>query len=112
MFVNARDRGFTVLSNRESGYGRYDIAIFSESGGYEMAIIIEFKVVKKNKNLVDMAREGLDQIEEKQYRAGLHKDTKKLLEIGIAFEGKKACVLGHLLHRTDEGTWNKDLISY
>ncbi|RHZ56085.1 hypothetical protein Glove_406g57 [Diversispora epigaea] len=111
MFVNARDRGFTVLSNRESGCGRYDIAIFSESGGHRMAIIIEIKVVRNNKNLVDVAREGLNQIVEKQYRAGLHKDTKKLLEIGIAFEGKKTCVLGHLLHRTNEGTWNKDLIS-
>ncbi|CAG8618400.1 4491_t:CDS:10, partial [Diversispora eburnea] len=110
MFANARDRGFTVLSNRESGYGRYDIAIFSESGGYEIAIIIEFKVVKKNKNLVDMARQGLDQIKEKQYQAGLHKDTKKLLEIGIAFEGKKACVLGHLLHRTEEATTSASLL--
>ncbi|RHZ64753.1 hypothetical protein Glove_320g155 [Diversispora epigaea] len=108
MFVNARNRGFTVLSNRESGYGRYDIAIFPESGGYEIAIIIEFKVVKKNNNLVDVARKGLDKIEEKQYRAGLHKNTKKLLELGIAFEGKKACVLGHLLNRTDEGTWISD----
>ncbi|RHZ87534.1 hypothetical protein Glove_33g98 [Diversispora epigaea] len=59
-------------------------------------------------NALDMAREGLDQIEEKQYRAGLHKDTKRLFELEIAFEGKKACVLGHLLHRTDEGTWISD----
>ncbi|RHZ89192.1 hypothetical protein Glove_18g108 [Diversispora epigaea] len=105
IFVNACDRGFTVLSNCESSCGRYDIAIFSESGNYEMAIIIEFKVVKKNKNLVDMTHEGLDQIEKKKYQTDLHKNIKKLLEIEIVFEEKKAYVLGHLLHRKDEGTW-------
>ncbi|CAG8684354.1 13672_t:CDS:2, partial [Racocetra persica] len=89
VFANARDRGFIVHSNREDGFER-------------------FKVVRDKKTLHDMAQEGLTQIEEKQYRVGLEKHVKKLLEIGIAFEGKKACVLGHLLHRTEEGAWNKD----
>ncbi|CAG8852839.1 5141_t:CDS:1, partial [Gigaspora margarita] len=77
-------------------------------GVNETAIIIEFKVVHDKKSLHDMAQEGLLQIEEKQYRVGLEENVKKLLEIRIAFEGKKACVLGHLLHRTEEGAWNKD----
>ncbi|RHZ88429.1 hypothetical protein Glove_22g38 [Diversispora epigaea] len=108
MFVNARNRGFTIFSNRESGYGKYNITIFSESNGYEIAIIIEFKVIKKNKNLVDMVCKELDQIEKKKYRAGLHKDIKKLFKLEIIFEGKKFYVLGCLLHKTDEGIWISD----
>ncbi|RHZ86569.1 hypothetical protein Glove_49g29 [Diversispora epigaea] len=111
MFANARDRGFIVRSNREDGFGRYDVKIVPKPGVDETAIIIEFKVVRDKKDLHDMAQEGLLQIEEKRYRVGLEENVKRLLEIGIAFEGKKACVLGHLLHRTDEGTWKKDLIS-
>ncbi|CAG8854861.1 34162_t:CDS:1, partial [Gigaspora margarita] len=99
---------FIVHSNREAGFGRYDVKIIPKPGVNETAIIIEFKVVRDKKSLYDMAQEGLLQIEEKQYRVGLEENVKKLLEIGIAFEGKKACVLGHLLHRTEEGAWNKD----
>ncbi|KAF0545630.1 DUF1703-domain-containing protein [Gigaspora margarita] len=108
VFANARDRGFIIHSNREAGLGRYDVKIVPKPGVYETAIIIEFKVVRDKKSLYDMAQEGLFQIEEKQYRVGLEENVKKLLEIGIAFEGKKACVLGRLLHRTKEGVWNKD----
>ncbi|RHZ77833.1 hypothetical protein Glove_172g41 [Diversispora epigaea] len=110
MFANARNQGYIVRSNRETGYERYDVKIVPKPGVNGTAIIIEFKIRDK-KSLHDTAQEGLFQIEKKQYRVGLEENVKKLLEIGIAFEGKKACVLGHLLYRTDKGTWNKDLIS-
>ncbi|CAG8504850.1 2445_t:CDS:2, partial [Scutellospora calospora] len=109
MFVVARDRGYIVHSNREAGMGRYDVKIVPKSGVGEIAIIIEFKIVHDNKSLSDVAHEGLCQIEKKQYRAGLQDEVKKLLEIGIAFEGKKACVVGHLLHRTEGREWIKSL---
>ncbi|CAG8800425.1 3386_t:CDS:2, partial [Dentiscutata erythropus] len=102
-------RGSDSGKNAEyAGFERYDVKIVPKPGVNETAIIIEFKVVYDKKSLHDMAQEGLLQIEEKQYRVGLEENVKKLLEIGIAFEGKKACVLGHLLHRTEEGAWNKD----
>ncbi|CAG8474948.1 11714_t:CDS:2 [Cetraspora pellucida] len=109
MFVVARDRGYIVHSNREAGMGRYDVKIVPKSGVGEMAIIIEFKIVHDNKSLNNVAHEGLCQIEKKQYRAGLQDEVKRLLEIGIAFEGKKACVVGHLLHRTEDREWIKSL---
>ncbi|KAF0545635.1 DUF1703-domain-containing protein [Gigaspora margarita] len=108
VFANARDRGFIVHSNREAGFERFDVKIIPKPGVNETAIIIEFKAAHDKKSLYDMAQEGLLQIEEKQYRVDLEENVKKLLEIGIAFEGKKTCVLGHLLHRTEEGVWNKD----
>ncbi|CAG8525336.1 18464_t:CDS:2 [Racocetra fulgida] len=88
--------------------GVYDIKIVSKPGVNEMAIIFEFKVVHDKKSLHDAAQEGLLQIEKKQYRVGLEENIKKLLEIGIGFEEKKACVLECLFHRTEEGAWNKD----
>ncbi|CAG8834513.1 14567_t:CDS:2, partial [Gigaspora margarita] len=109
MFVVARDRGYIVHSNREAGMGRYDVKIVPKSGVGEMAIIIEFKVVHDNKSLNYVAHEGLCQIERKQYRAGLQDEVKRLLEIGIAFEGKRVCVVGHLLHRTEGREWIKSL---
>ncbi|CAG8809457.1 39362_t:CDS:2, partial [Gigaspora margarita] len=108
VFAHARDRGFIIHSNHEAGLGRYDVKIVPKPGVYETAIIIEFKVVRDKKSLYDMAQEGLFQIEEKWYRVVLEENVKKLLKIGIAFEGKKACVLGRLLYRTEEGVWNKD----
>ncbi|CAG8481264.1 8248_t:CDS:2, partial [Diversispora eburnea] len=107
MLVYACERGYIVRSNWEAGMERYNIKIEPKPGVNEIAIIIEFKFVHGNKSLYDMAREGLDQIEKKQYRVDLREDIKNLLEKGIAFEGKSNCMLGHLLHRTNEGTWNK-----
>ncbi|CAG8797551.1 19046_t:CDS:1 [Dentiscutata erythropus] len=109
MFVVARDRGYIVHSNHEAGVGRYDVKIVPKSGVGEMAIIIEFKIVRNNKSLTEAVHEVLCQIEEKQYRAGLQDEVKRLLEIGIAFKGKEACVVGHLLNRTENREWIKSL---
>ncbi|CAG8549251.1 22925_t:CDS:2, partial [Racocetra persica] len=98
-----------VIPNNEAGLGRYDVEIIPKSGVGDMVIIFEFKVVHDNESLHDVAHEGLCQIEKKQYRAGLQDEVKRLLEMGIAFEGKKTCVVGHLLHRTEDREWIKSL---
>ncbi|CAG8661220.1 10533_t:CDS:2, partial [Dentiscutata heterogama] len=102
MFIVAYDQGYIIYSNCEACIGRYDVKIVSKSGVGKIAIIIEFKIVHDNKSLNNMAHKELCQIEKKH-------EVKRLLEIGIAFEGKKACVVGHLLHRTEDREWIKSL---
>lgn len=77
LLVELRDR-YQVKSNRESGYGRYDVMLILRNVA-ENAMILEFKVfdVEEEYSLQDTVKSALRQIEEKQY------DTK-LLEAGIS----------------------------
>lgn len=83
---------YEVKSNRESGYGRYDIMIIPRDKE-KLATIIEFKKVRKNETLEEAADKALKQIEEKRYKAELEDmEIKSIQELGIAFEGKKVLV--------------------
>jgi Predicted AAA-ATPase/PD-(D/E)XK nuclease superfamily len=83
---------YEVKSNRESGYGRYDIMLipkYPEANG----IIIEFKKVSPGETLEDTAQQGLDQIISKQYSQELcARGITHIITYGIAFEGKKVFV--------------------
>ena len=89
---------YKILSNRESGYGRYDVMIepFDKK---EKAFIFEFKVHDSDsgeKTLEDTIKNALAQIEEKQYEATLVADgiaPQRIRKYGFAFEGKK-CLIG------------------
>jgi len=84
-------------SNRESGYGRYDIAIIPKDT-QQLAILLELKSVKaaKKDNEEDLdqrlqteARLALEQIENHAYQAELHqRGLQDILNIGLAFSGK------------------------
>ena len=62
---------FRIMSNRESGFGRYDIMLVPLDQEKDNAYIIEFKVHKpaKEKGLEETVKHALNQIEEKQYRS-------------------------------------------
>ena len=80
-----------VISNRESGLGRYDVSIFPKDV-HQLGIIMEFKVVKKKRGetLESEAHSALAQVEERRYEAAMRsRGITKILKIGIAFEGKK-----------------------
>ena len=92
---NAKD--YVVKSNRESGFGRYDVVMEPKDKG-NPAVILEFKVFDREdgeEGLEDTAKNALMQIEEKQYDAdliakGIARD--RIWKYGLAFEGKKCLI--------------------
>lgn len=83
---------YTIESNRESGYGRFDLAIFPKDTN-TTGVIMEFKVAADETEMADKAKEALQQIEDKEYITEfLKRGIKDIWKYGIAFCGKKVCV--------------------
>lgn len=95
LLVELRGR-YTVTSNRESGYGRYDIMLEPNRREND-AIIIEFKVYDSDeeKSLQDTVQSALKQIEEKAYAQILIEKgipEERIRKYGFAFQGKKVLI--------------------
>lgn len=88
LLVHLKDT-YHVKSNRESGYGRYDVMLIPINKD-NLGIIIEFKRVDHENNLEESVENALVQIRERNYRARLEEmGVNDIVEIGIAFFGKK-----------------------
>ena len=90
-------REYIVTSNRESGFGRYDVIIEPKHPEKNPAMILEFKVfnTKREASLEETAKAALAQIEEKHYDAALLAKgipENKIYKYGFAFEGKKVLI--------------------
>ena len=87
---------YIMKSNRESGFGRYDVILYPKDLQGD-GIIMEFKVhkPKKEKNLPDTVRAALAQIEEKDYANELKLlgyTEDRIRKYGFAFRGKEVLI--------------------
>mgnify|MGYP004505212531 FL=1 len=96
LIVSLRDR-YRIVSNRESGRGRYDIAMYPLQENTD-AFIMEFKVQdrKKETDLEQTAKNALQQIDDKNYAADLLAagiPAERIYKLGFAFAGKDVLVV-------------------
>ena len=95
LMVDLSDR-YVLTSNRESGFGRYDVMLEPRKAGYD-GIILEFKVFqpRKEKGLEDAVEAALKQIEEKRYETALAEKgipKERIRKYGFAFRGKEVLI--------------------
>ena len=96
LMVDMQDR-YVLTSNRESGFGRYDVMLEPKNPREDDAIILEFKVFNKRReqSLEDTVNAALDQIEKKQYAAQLEArgiEKEHIRSYGLAFKGKTVLI--------------------
>ena len=97
LLAELRER-YVLKSNRESGYGRYDVMLIPRNFA-EQAYVLEFKVhdPEEEASLQETVQAALMQIQEKQYDAELaelHIKPEQIHHYGFAFEGKKVLIGG------------------
>ena len=95
LMVSLENR-YIITSNRESGFGRYDIML-EPKNKEEVAIIIEFKVfnTRRDKSIEDTVQAALQQIEDKNYEADLIArgvPKENIRKYGFAFRGKEVYI--------------------
>ena len=92
---------YIIKSNRESGFGRYDVMMIpkhstNEAGKKLPAIVLEFKVKRDSeKSLEEAVEVAHRQIEEKRYDEeilALGIEKERIRHYGFAFEGKKVLI--------------------
>lgn len=94
IMVSFRDV-YEVKSNRESGYGRYDVMLIPRDTVNHYGIIFEFKRKRPSETLEEALTSGVKQLQEKQYKQELiSRGVAHIREIAIAFEGKRVLMEG------------------
>ena len=86
---------YIITSNRESGFGRYDV-LMEPKNGTDNAVIMEFKVKDSEEGtLKETAEAALGQIEERKYGTVLESRgiaPERIRKYGFAFEGKEVLI--------------------
>jgi len=96
LMVDLQNR-YIISSNKESGFGRYDVVLEPRNPGEGHAIIMEFKVrdPEEETTLRDTVQDALKQIEEKKYETALIQrgiPADRIRKYGFAFERKKVLI--------------------
>ena len=94
--IAGETRRYEIRSNRESGYGRYDVAMIPAEP-HLPAIVMEFKVhdPAREATLHDTACAALRQIRDRDYDRGILTrgvDQDRIRHYGFAFAGKKVLI--------------------
>lgn len=86
---------YIITSNRESGFGRYDV-LMEPKNGTDNGVIMEFKVKDSEEGtLKETAEAALEQIEERKYGTVLESRgiaPERIRKYGFAFEGKEVLI--------------------
>ena len=90
-------KDYNITSNRESGFGRYDVMLEPKNPIKDVGVIIEFKVInpKRENSLEETVVSALQQIEEKKYATALLAKgipEERIYKYGFAFEGKEVLI--------------------
>jgi hypothetical protein len=97
LLVHLRDR-YEVKSNRESGFGRYDVMLIPRNRDQkgistDKGVIFEFKKIRRGETVEEAAASALQQIDEKRYEDELvQRGIQDIVKLGIAFDGKEVCI--------------------
>jgi hypothetical protein len=93
MLIGLKDR-YEVKSNRESGYGRYDVMLIPKNPK-ELGLVLEFKKIGRfeKTDLESAVASALQQIEDRQYDVELKaRGVSRILHQGLAFQGKNVAI--------------------
>ena len=95
--VSSLEDRFIISSNRESGFGRYDLILEPRDRTIDDAFILEFKVRRRTAEptLADTVKAALHQIRERCYGADLIERgiaETRIHRLGIAFDGKSVLI--------------------
>ncbi|HJD59294.1 MAG TPA: ATP-binding protein [Rickettsia endosymbiont of Omalisus fontisbellaquei] len=92
--INMLTASHVIDSEKETGSGRADIVLIPKAGKNNNAIIIEYKIAKKEEDLEQVAKAGLVQINNLKYDAKIkeHSHVQKVIKIAIAFCGKEVAL--------------------
>ncbi len=93
LLINLESK-YEIRSNRESGYGRYDVMMAPRKPD-GLGIVMEFKKAEKTESVEAALQSALDQIQKNEYETELKdRKIKNILLIAIALKGKQVKVEG------------------
>ena len=103
--VLTRMKGYRVKSNRESGDGRSDLALYAVNGIDDKAVLFELKPAKTFRQMPEACKKALRQIEDNNYAAYWDEEGySDIIKYGIAFYKKKCMIMTPYVAGTEELT--------